>query len=465
VPTVIKNNIVLFIAIVSFLIVKIPHLFLPFSWDEAWSYFPAIIELAKSGPSILPGKISIFFSKGHPLFFYFLNAVWIKIFSFETWVVRTLPLIFSIITIITLYFLGTKYFSKKTANYTVIIFSSQSLFLAQSTLLLPEVLLTLLLLLSFHFFLSNKLGYYAFFASLLVLTKETGLVFAFGFGLFIFIESLKNSWNRKVYKNLFIMTIPLVVFLIHLLLNFISYNTFFFNEHIDLIDLNFDNIRRVVKSSNAILFTMYGRNVISFVAIVSFLFLLFKRKPILNARILILMIFQIIMLLIFTSVNFYTYRYMLPAFPFFILLSVEIFNQTKIKHKLIHYSIVALMIIVPLFYSATKSGKGDKDLGYVQYLPMLKEMVLYCEQQEWDENIFATEFNMLVALRNPITDYLTKDEGYKTQQLPNLENANIVILDSTGEWKTIPENEKPNFKFVKRFERKDNWGEIYIRKQ
>jgi hypothetical protein len=122
------------------------------------------------------------------------------------------------------------------------------------------------------------------------------------------------------------------------------------------------------------------------------------------------------------------------------------------------------MICSPLWYSLTKKGKTDNDLGYATYLPIHQSMVRFCEAQNWEGKKFAADFNMAIALRDPFTGYHTSKTGFKTQHLPDIQNAEIIILDSTGDIKQIPENQKEEFVLKKRFENKNHWGEIYLRR-
>ncbi len=377
---------------------------------------------------------------------------------------RIFPLLISVVLLIVLFLIARKHFSLKVANFSVVLLGVQSLFLAQASLILPEMLLALLLLLSFHFFVSEKFGWYAISASLMVLTKETGLVFAGVFGVFYLIENKIFIPRKENLAKLFLLTIPLWVFVVHLLLSFWAFKTFFFTEHLDYISFDFVQIERIIKSSTAILFTRYGRNVISGVVVISVIIILFRKEKFNHFRFLILIVAQIVFLILFTSINFYTYRYMLPAFPIFILFSSVLLEQAFNRQKLIQYLLLAVMITVTLYFSITKKGKTDIDLGYVSYLPLQKEMVVFCEQQNWYNKTFATEFNMIMAMRDPFTGYHTTSKGFKIQSLPTFENIDVVILDSTGELTELPENKKDNFILVKRFENKYDWGEIYLRK-
>lgn len=457
---------ILLIFIVFVIVIKIPHLSLPYSWDEAWSYLPALIKMVENGPGLIPGAIPIYDSKGHPLLYYFLNSGWVKMFSSDMSnivVARLFPLLVSITVLSVLFIVVRKHFSPKVASFSVALLSVQSLFLAQATLILPEMLLTLFLILSLHFFISNKFGWYALTASAMVLTKETGLVFAGGFGLFYMFENKIFLPKKNNIFKLLLLTIPLWVFVIHLLLNFKAFNTFFFIEHLDYISFDQKQITRIIKSSTAILFTRYGRNVISAVVIISIFIILFRKEKFLYGKLLVLIGFQILLLTLFTSINFYTYRYMLPVFPLFIILGALLFEQAFRDKKVFQYVLIAIMVAVPLYYSITKKGKTDIDLGYASYLPLHKEMVVYCEHQNWYDKNFSAEFNMVLALRDPFTGYHNTSQGFKTSHLPKLEDIDIVILDSTGEWTELPEYLKGKFSLIKWFENKNDWGEIYIR--
>ncbi len=458
---------ILLIAIIFVVIIKIPHLSLPYSWDEAWSYLPALIKMVENGPSLISGSIPILYSKGHPLFYYFLNSGWVKLFLGDMSniaLARIFPLLVSIVLLIALFVIARKHFSPMVANFSVVLLSVQSLFLAQASLVLPEMLLTLLLLLSFHFFVSGKFGWYAITASLMVITKETGLVFAGVFGVFYLIENKIFIPGKDNFAKLFLLTVPLWIFGIHLLLNFRASNTFFFNEHLDYITFDFVQIKRVIKSSTAILFMRYGRNVISGVVIISILIILFRKEKLNHLKYLILISVQIVSLILFTSINFYTYRYMLPAFPIFIILGILLFEQA-IRKNVYRNVLIAVMVAAPLYFTITKKGKSDIDLGYASYLPLQKEMVVFCEQQNWYDKNFATEFNMIMAMRDPFTGYHTTSKGFKVDYLPELEDfdIDIVILDSTGEWTELPGDQKDKFSLIKRFENKNDWGEIYMK--
>ncbi|NQU88549.1 MAG: hypothetical protein HQ541_22605, partial [Mariniphaga sp.] len=60
--------------IVGFVVFKSQHLHFPYLWDETYSYVPAVLKMVENGSGLLPGAIPESYSKGHPLFFYFLAS-------------------------------------------------------------------------------------------------------------------------------------------------------------------------------------------------------------------------------------------------------------------------------------------------------------------------------------------------------------------------------------------------------
>jgi hypothetical protein len=71
----------LFALLIIVAIIKIPHLYIPHFWDEAWSYSPAVQYMFEHKLGLLPSALPAEYSKGHPLLFFFLSASWMRIFG------------------------------------------------------------------------------------------------------------------------------------------------------------------------------------------------------------------------------------------------------------------------------------------------------------------------------------------------------------------------------------------------
>jgi hypothetical protein len=131
---------VLMAMILAFIGLKWNSMHLPYFWDEAWVYMPAIRTMAEQGPSIMPGSIDADLYTGHPLLFYFMASSWIKLWGYSNFVAHSLPVLISITLLISMYFINLQW--SKSANQALLasmLLAIQPNFLTQSSFLLIEV--------------------------------------------------------------------------------------------------------------------------------------------------------------------------------------------------------------------------------------------------------------------------------------------------------------------------------------
>lgn len=454
----------LYFPLLFVIIVKIPHLSLPYFWDEAWSYFPAAYKMFKAGPGLLPGALLLSEAKGHPLFFFFITSLWMKLVGTSVFGIHILPLIISLGTLVATYLMVKRHVNIKAANIAVLLLSVQSLFLAQATMLLPEMLISLFLVISFDFYLQKKYWFFALFASLMVMTKETAIVFTGGFLFFHFITHIKSeARKRKLISESIILSIPLIVYGVFLFLHKKAFGSFFFEDHIGYIQLNLTNTLIKLKSATGILFTRYGRNLILLAVIASLLFLWLKKKKLENAQLLSLILMQTILFLLFSSLNFYTPRYMLSILVLFMISGGVLLSQIEFRNNLIHTLIIAILVATSTIYSFTKKSNLDSNLGYVETTKIMQQMVQYCEEQKWQDMPVAASFNMIFALRDPSLGYLSGDEGFSNvKDLTHLKEASIFIFDSTSpDALPIIDSIKNENTQETDFQTDHAWGKIY----
>ena len=452
----------LLLSIVITVAVKIPHLGLPYFFDETFSYVPAIQEMAKAGPNMLPGTIPLYFSKGHPLFFYFLASLWMKFIAGDSLILmRLFPLLISLVALAVFHRFAKRHTNLLLANIAVVLLSLQPLFLAQASLVLPEILLSTLFMLCFDSYLSRSFGLYALFGSLIMLTKETGAVFIIVFGLAYLVENYP-IWNTKIFwRNLFLLSVPGFVYMAFLLLHYLEFGVFFFAEHLDYITTNSAKVLYKFNSATSTLFLTHGRNLIFFAAILALVVLLFRKKKIENQRLLVLSLAILVAYLIFTILNFFTYRYIFPVMGISILASLVLIQQINLKFQVVNIALIVCILSVSAYYSATKRGQWDADLGYTEYLVVHQQMVQYCEQQVFYDKEFGAGLNMAMSMSNPYAHYLSTGKNFHMHQLPGIENRDLIIYDSTCFTYELTEDEKNKLTLVKHFVYKKHWGDIY----
>jgi len=411
---------------------------------------------------MLPGSIPLYFSKGHPLFFYFLASLWMKFIAGDSLIMmRLFPLMVSLIALVVFHHFAKRHTNLLLANIAVVLLSLQPLFLAQASLLLPEILLFILFMMCFDSYLSRNYGYYAFFGSLMMLTKETGAVFIMVFGLAYLVENYP-IWNTRVFwRDLLLLSVPGLVYLVFLLLHYLAFGVFFFAEHLDYITVDGTKMLYKFNSATYMLFLAQGRNVIFFTAILVLTILLFRKQNIAYKRYLLISGSIIIPFLIFTILNFFTYRYVLPVMGIVLLGSLAIIQQLQIKYQVVNIICITCLLSISAYYSATRRGQGDTDLGYTQFLVVHQQIVSYCEQQGWYDKELGAGTNLVLGMSSPHAHYLSTDKTFHIHQLPGIENRDLIIYDSTCYPSDMPKDEKNKLTLIKRFEYKNHWGEIY----
>lgn len=168
-----------------------------------------------------------------------------------------------------------------------------------------------------------------------------------------------------------------------------------------------------------------------------------------------------VVFLIFTILNYFTYRYIFPVMGISLLASLILIQQIKTKFQTLNIAFVVCILSVSTYYSATKRGQWDADLGYTEYIVVHQQMVKYCEQQDWYDEEFGAGFNMVMGMRDRFAHYLSTNKNFKMHHLTGINNRDLIIYDSTCFPYEMPENEKSKLMLVKRFEYKKHWGEIY----
>src|ERR1700733_5833249 len=108
-----KNRWVLLLVLILFIMIKIPYLLYAFYWDESWPYVPAIIAMHSHGASLLPNAIDPNLSRGHPLFFHALGALWIDVFGGSNKSMHSFALVISLLFLISIYEAGYRIYNKR----------------------------------------------------------------------------------------------------------------------------------------------------------------------------------------------------------------------------------------------------------------------------------------------------------------------------------------------------------------
>jgi len=197
-----KSRWPLVVVVILFIMVKIPNLLLPYYWDESWPYAPAIIQMSHHGASLLPTAVEPLLSRGHPLFFHFSAALWIKVFGSTYKSLHAFALFISVLLLIAVYEAGYWVFNKRVAVISLLLVATNIFFFVQSTFVLLEVLVALLSFLSIACYARGQYFYATLTLTILFLTKESGLIagFIIGFDALVALFNKQEKLNTRLLR-------------------------------------------------------------------------------------------------------------------------------------------------------------------------------------------------------------------------------------------------------------------------
>jgi len=436
-----EDNIFLLI-LVAFVFYKIPHLNIPLFWDEMGVYGKSIFYLLDHKIGFLPNYLEPELSRGHPMLYVFFTASFSHFFGKDVFSMHLFNLVVSILTLFSFYYINTKLFSKKIALFSIVIIIVQPLFLAQSIMVLPEMMLVLFMLWSIYYFLNeNWLGYFIA-TSLALFTKETAvfmpLVFSF---VFIF-------WNLMVYrkisfkKNLFIF-LPFISFFLFLQIQKIQNGWYFFPYHNPFEgDKGFFDIALIIEKFKNFLhfvFLEQGRKFIFVVSIFIFIFLFFSWNKKKQFQ-LIVFIAVIIGLILFSATNHFMKRYMiLNLFLISSLFSVSLAQLFQNRFWL-QFLAVIILSVFSLKYVRSKSFQYDENMAYLEFVDYQKELTHFLEnQKDWNNEISITS-NFPIKLSFEDKRYGFSDKEIKITINSKIKsNSNYIIETNPGSWRNFQE--------------------------
>ena len=455
-------EILLGIILIIFIILKIKDLFLPLFWDEAWVYGPSLIEISKGIPSLIPSIENIELQRGHPLLFHFLGGIWLKIFGISYFSLHNYALFISIVLLISLYFITYRITQNKiTGLFAVMILIMQPIFFIQSSLVLPEIMLALFALWTLYVYIIEcKIGYFIT-SSLLLYTKESGIVLLI---LLILLEVYKLIFiytnKKKSFNSIGIILSPLLVIAIHFIIQKIKFGWYFFPEHIGYVETDYEIVKAKIKSIYNFIFEEQGRIVFSYllpisiligfnnsklwkrVLIVLILFtvvkLTFNRWSIdkyINEIISILLIFSIpfiykneikenntkiflsliiilfiIAFTLFSSINFFSFRYLLILIPLLILLVIVLIDNSELKYKQVVSA--SVFIIISLFSINSinyDTHIGDTNFNYRDAIKVQQMTISYLKENRMENSKIYTSFIFQNALTSKLSGYISDD--------------------------------------------------------
>jgi len=399
-------------------ILKLPHLNIPYYWDEAYPFSHAVSAMYENGPRLLPDAIDTELSKGHPLLFYFLAALWMKVFGTSLIAVKSFPMLLSVALLFAVYGTGKKLVSKSVGIVAALFVAVMSVFYVQSSFLVLEVQVTLLTIGAFYFWLKDKYLLYIISGSMLLLTKESGLVAVASVGLLSLIDFFGKSNKQEMgmakrFLRIVYAGLPILVASIYFIIQKMMHGWFLSPVHVGFMSFSKAVILDKLNSIIQYFFIGEGRAYLLLSLAVSMIaFYVIKKQALkpMEKRIVLLFSVFIVGFIIFSSLNFLSSRYLLCMMPPFAILT-SMFIYRAFENKKVLFAIAVVIPVVAMTHSTyKKNGHGDVDRGFEDVVSVFQQMTHYCEDAQMHHDHILAHFLMRISMTSPYAGYLNNPQ-------------------------------------------------------
>lgn len=515
-----KQRWLLWLALIVFVVAKLPHLYYGFYWDESWVYAPAISLMHAHGPSLLPNAIPVDYSRGHPLLFHAACAAWMDVFGTSRLAMHSFALFLSLGLAVSVYEIVLKLYGYRTALLSAVLLLLNAYFFAESSFLLTDIALALFGLLSLYCYVREKHALTALCLTLLFFTKESGLVVCAVLGLDVLVGLLQKRITLKsaMAKSLS-LAIPLLAMLSFFIMQKHMLGWYLYPGHTSAINLGFYNTMGNMQDAVAtvlskegifalyiaagalatwaiikqrkwfyLLYVLYALLLYASILLFSskdFIFYIFLAVSIATlatffirplpffrgqqARFIKLVAGFCLAYLYFCCVNFYEPRYLIPMLVLVsvVLLAIVTAALSAGISKAMFPYVLAIFAAIGV-YNVTSHGT---EMSAYDRMDVQQHLVDYFEQHNYyNKQICCKTFFEHIHLTDPKTGFLhsSRSFAYVTDDLQP--NTQLVIYDNidsgtpelgTSERDQIKTN---NLTLIYRYQNHKDWVLVYERR-
>ncbi len=403
---------------------------------------------------------------------------------------------------------------------SLILVTIQTIFIVQSSFLLPEVLITLLALLCFHYYTVNQFLLTSILLTMLFYSKESGMIAGAVLGAHAFISLFNKTGLLRIRISRILSTIvPFIAIAVFFVLQKQLRGWTLYPEHTNMIvtqwvlyfydfktkcmDTAFVMDQRhyyfvimlivsaiaAIKNKNykylfifiQAIFTFYavddmrsGRMLpsipFSIVFICSVIFMMYslvQLKIIEDKRqiqFITLTISFIFVFFCFSAMNFFTPRYMIIAIvPLLIFCAVLTEKMIRLSYFFLYYPSLALIVLIGIYTYNTSAGWGDVQPGAFDAVEVQQKMVDYFEQNNlYDKTIGCGSFLGGRHLLLSATGFLHNNKPFKNTTWGIDSQTDYAVFDNIepdDRYKIVANS--PSFRHVYRYEKNGIWTEIF----
>ena len=451
------------ICLLIFSAFKYQDLFRPYFWDEMAAYSNAVLYMMDHNISLLPSSVPPEISFGHPLLLPFLLAIVNELFGYSIPLMHACILLISLLLAYGTYLLA--YLLSKSnaiAFISMVILLFQPVYYAQSTLVLLEVFLTFNIVYALLFYLKGKYLLASIFASMAVLTKETGLVIAIALLVFPIIDYAFNKKKDKIGTKLVLAILPLLVFVWFLIAQKSAYGWYLNPYNLNATKLTFVSIlQKTWDYSIEFSFIDQGRYVLTALLLLSTLFFFKKIKWNFKDKSSLLLLVFCFGFVLFSSIAHCLERYFIVLMPFVsILFATAIYRFVKLN-KYLPYLLILICFIVQLNYLNKSSKFSDVNLSFKDHIKSNQLLFNYINSGKYSNDTFSFSFPLKQASIDARVGYVKQFKFYS--DIYFTDSYKYQIYCQPGNYDSFkPDTSRYNF--YKEFKSGNSRSMIYIRK-
>jgi len=396
---------------------------LPLYWDTAGFFFAEVKKIVDSNFTSL---IPIYSDYPHtPLLLIFYAFIW-KINGYSLVAFRLASILFSLATLVPLYFLGKKFINKISGWFAPLLLASTPLFLSQTFLIYFEIPGMLFKILSFYFLFSHR--FLAFLISGLIagFIRVENFILIPLVGIFYFILG-------KVKSGVKFSVLTLITFgttTIGWLLNHYFKSGWLFYSPERYFNENKSKV--FLEAVNYLLFSQ-GRLYLTVSLALMLIFVIVKRHSFLKKSVKskgfiifsTLFFYTIIHLAFFSQLGYFLPRYFLPLLPLYYLFFVAVLFSV-IRYQPLRFIFLSFLIFIFIFYS--KSGHAcnfEDSLRVISHIKGRLEAIKFLENNTAKETILVGKYPEHGELSFPFWGYTNKSFNLVT-------NPNVLLKNNSG---------------------------------
>jgi hypothetical protein len=410
-----KNLVYLFFLIVLSFFTKFYLAPLEYHWDEnVFVYYAKWFSI--NGPLSIPPN-----HDGHVPFYFWTLASFYKILGESPIVSHAVTFLFSSLSAYFTYLIGKEIFNEKIGILaSILLFFSPVFFAISGQSLIDTAFVTFVMMTIYFSELKKNKLFYLMSATLMVLTKEPGIIIIGGIILYKILKKDKIS-------EILLYSLPITAVIIWYYWEFLNTGYFGFPARGEKgLKLTFfsDNFGRITSPSmflTKLVALIYQLTFWNYTWILSIVILLFfyktKKYNFGSKKTYVLVIVSLVFIIFFSTIDIFLPRYLLPIYPIFFIFAAKSLNHFKKEW-------VALLVII-LFITCYRYNWGIK--GIIQD-PVFHSTFFY-------PKIITAVYNGELSL--DYMDVVNLEKSAMTFIFENYPNSKIIAVFPFATWRSL----------------------------